>query len=154
LKELFDYQAWLEANEFALFELFVLYAIIKKYDLEFATVSFPVNRLVSSDTGIIDSDKIQERKKGISDEIEKLLGKDTVDQNTQIINDRAKDEGCPRLDYVSGKDYAMPLLLMRMRRMVKFRAENAVLKQRLAMKCDVSGLTEISSWLTQKLIST
>jgi len=151
LSELFDYQAWLEGNELALFSLFVLYAIAKHYNLELASVSYPVNRLVSSNVGIIDSEKLQERKKSVSDHMEKILGKNTVDQDIQAINDRVKDSGYPRLAYVSGKDYAMPLLLMRMRGMIKFRAENAVLNQRLAMKCNVSELAEISTCLTQEL---
>ncbi len=69
IEKLFDYQAWLKENELALFDLFLLYAISKKYSLEIPTVSYPVNQLVSSNTGFIDSDKLQKRKKTVANEI-------------------------------------------------------------------------------------
>ena len=153
IRGLFDYPAWLEGNELALFDLFVLYSLTKKYDLGIASVSHPVNRLVSSSNGMIDNNKIQERMKAVSEEIEKEVDKNIVEKDSQSINDLVRENGYSKLYYVSAKDYLIPLLLMRMREIVKFRAENAVIKQRLAMKCDISELTEISSHLAQELTS-
>lgn len=142
-----DFQQWVKENEEELFNLFVTYAIAKCVLPELPTITFPVNKLVSSPKGVIDVDKIANRKKAIKDELlNHNSDEELIKQKEAIIN---KVEACAgkKLNFVSGKHYLLPLILMRMKAITKFRAENRVIKQRLAMKCDITELMDVAECL-------
>jgi hypothetical protein len=140
IRAAFSFDEWVDAIGFGLFNLFVLYAIASEVVPTRATVSFPVRNLVGSPVGFIDDEKLQKRMSEITELILSVLTQDELKARVKSMVHYAKFVTSNRLSFVSGKDYLMPLVLMRMRSVSKLRADNAVIKQRLAMKCDVSEL--------------
>ncbi len=134
------FEKWVSGNQDPLFELFVVFALAREIIPSRKTVSEGVGGLVSSDNGIVDRGKVDARKKEVLMEIEKVMEKKRGRRRMGKI--RRDGERCRRdlLSYVSGKEFVLPLLLRRMRKTVKLRADNVVVKQRLAMRCDLSEL--------------
>jgi len=139
IERAFAFDDWVQSNEQELFELFLLYAIAKQRCSEFPTTSFPVKRLISSDLGIVDRAKIAIRKQEVERYLQKTVSPQLLDETKEAIARHVSRDQRSKLRFVSGKDL-MLLLLVRMRRTTKLRADNEVIKQRLAMKCDVSEL--------------
>ncbi|MCG8039092.1 MAG: DUF4435 domain-containing protein [Candidatus Thiodiazotropha taylori] len=139
----FDYLGWVTANEELLCNLFVVYSIAYRVAPDMQTVQYRVNQLVNNNKGEACASKVGARIKEIEDILIDRIGADSYqkekERSLSLINTGSTNQ---LIKYVSGKDYLMPLLLMRMRRLVKFRAENKILKQRLSLKCDVQGLKD------------
>jgi len=141
IKSEFDFGYWVRSNEHELFELFVLYALAKKVCPEFPTVSYSVSKLVSSNHGIVDFAKVEERKNEVKKSLLEIVDSNLLrDQCRDALNMTCQHFG-DKLRYISGKDYLLPLILMRMRWITKLRADNEVIKLRLSMRCDVSDLS-------------
>ena len=134
------FQKWVEENEPAMFDLFVLYAIARTVCPSTVTVSHPVNRLVSGSDGIVDYAKLDARMHEIEEELLAVLTADELAERKAAIAANSDKRCTGKLVYVSGKDCLFPLIIVRMRQITRLRADNRVIKQRLAMKCDVAEL--------------
>ncbi len=138
----FNYTEWLGENYKHLIYLFIEYGISFALTPELQTISYPITKLVSSDKGIVDKDKIQKRIQDLHNEI---LGKVSHEEINLL---RKKIESVVPISYdslyiyVSAKDYLLPLLLTRFRTITKSKATNINIKLRLAMKCNIELLTE------------
>lgn len=144
----FGFAEWVKQNQSSLFDLFLDYSLLKKYLPEIPTVSFKVNNLLSSGDGIVDEVKVAKRKQEMEKLLVEYIGLKKYQNQKEQIKKNIKlcwDERLKR--FVSGKDYLFPLVLMRMRSITKFRAENKVLKLRITLKCDVNELSELSKQL-------
>ncbi|TGM97314.1 DUF4435 domain-containing protein [Leptospira dzoumogneensis] len=147
LKKLFDYENWKINNETILFDLFVHFAISHKYSIGIATVSNPISHLVSSSDGIIDLAKFEKRKIELISEMLRVIATTDIESSCKEIFERVVKSNVNPIDCISGKDYLLRLILMRMRQIVKFRADNSVIKQRLAMKVVHQDFYEILDYL-------
>lgn len=143
LEEAFDYSGWVAANEDLLCDLFVVYSIAHKVKPELQTVQYKVNKLVANNRG----EACEEKVKARIDELEIILKQEIGDEaynaeKTSVMSLVEKCEGSALVKYVSGKDYLFPLVLMRMKTLVKIRAENKIIKQRLSLKCSLDSISE------------
>lgn len=138
----FDFSNWIKENEEPLFELFVIYAIAKELCPDLATVSYKINQLVSSNTGVIDISKIEDRKNSIQQEILKIISAKDLSDFKETILERVNSSGTKKIHYISGKDYIFPLLMMKMKSITHIRSDKKVIQQRLARKCDITELSE------------
>lgn len=138
----FDFNNWVKSNTDILFELFILYAVAYKNSINCETISYSINRLVSSGDGIIDCSKVHERSTKIKEMLLDKISEDELGVQIELVRKHAELYRDSKMRFISGKDYLLPLALMRMRKITKFRAENDVIKLRLAMKCDVAELEE------------
>ena len=146
IKEDFDFDDWVSKNEKILLFLFVYYAIAKDVCPDLKTVSYSVAKLASSDNGIVDEEKISKRVKEVKDAILNCISEKELQKIYNSVWSSILSKQKP-LSYISGKDYLFPLIFVRMRRMTKIRSNYNVIKQRLAMICDVSELSEISLFI-------
>jgi hypothetical protein len=136
----FNYNEWLNRNIDQLFELFIEYAIVFKVKPSEQTVAFPVNKLVSGDTGNIDANKLGNRISNLNNMLIDLVGIEQYSKYREQVLQQYKTSGLSKLDVISGKDYIFPLLKTRFRSTVKTNATDLNLKQRLAKKCHISGI--------------
>lgn len=136
----FSYDKWRISVEKNLFKLFVLYAIANESIPEFATISFSVHGLVKNQTGELDEIKVGLRCKVVVDNLLTKLTRKELNKKIKIFYKQSQSLSADKLHFVSGKDYLIPLIFMRMRWVCNIRSDNLVIKQRLAMKCDVSDL--------------
>lgn len=136
-----NYSDWINANSEMLFDLFVVYSLVKKNIPEVKTVSYKVSSLVSNDSGEVCTVKIANRIRDLELLIIDAIGADALSVEKSKIINRAKENNSMRLlKYVSGKDYLLALLLTRMRKIVKIRSDNKVIKQRLSGKCNIESI--------------
>jgi len=147
LREKFSFADWVHQNESGLFALFVLYAISRNACPDDTTVSYPVNKLVSSNHGVVDAAKLKLRMEEIEKKITSLISRDELSRRVDELSSICRSSGNPLLSYVSGKHYLFPMIIIRMRNTTKLRADNKVIKQRLAMRCDVSELSRVATMI-------
>lgn len=148
IAEALKFEEWIEVVAEPLFELFLVYAAIRRVCPDVITVGFPINRLRSTGDGMIDEDRIAQRRNELV-----RLGETTVGECefTEILNDvrnKNKVRGLAMLHYVSGKDYVLPLFFLKLRSVVKLAATNISLRQRLAYHCNIDELRDIEDCIS------
>ena len=139
---------WVARNETGLFNLFVLYAIAHISCESELTVSFPVNQLVSGADGVVDQTKLCRRMEETRNAVLQCLSEDEISAFETRISSRCDQANQPKLSYVSGKNYLFPLIIVRMRQITRLRSTHKVIKQRLAMRCDVRELSAAARLIT------
>lgn len=142
IKTDFDFSNWIKENEEPLFELFVIYAIAKEFCPDLNTVSYKITQLVSSSTGVIDIDKVKDRKNSIEKEILKIFSKEDLNDHKKRILKRVNSSNTRKIHYISGKDFLFPLLLAKMKLITYLRPDKKVIQLRLAKKCDITELSD------------
>ena len=135
LKQTFNYAEWKLANEDKLFNLFVIYALIFKILPEIKTVTYPANKLVSSNNGMIDEIKLSERITNLKDSIVERIGSTQLDEEIAKLQANVLSQISEKLDIVSGKDYLYPLLRTRFDSTVDNRVSHSIFKLRLSKHC-------------------
>lgn len=140
--EEFGFDDWITTNEEILFNLFVEYALVKKHCSNEPTVSYSVHKLaIPKEWGVVDIEKTNLRIETMSTSVINEIGQERYDLEKREIIERAKPFWSSKLiKYVSGKDYILPLAIMRMKKITKFDVNSKVLKVRLAKKADVEEL--------------
>ncbi|WP_426993964.1 DUF4435 domain-containing protein [Methylomonas sp. CM2] len=138
----FNYTEWLEDNYTHLLYLFIEYGISFTLTPELQTVSYPITKLVSSDKGIVDKDKIEKRIKYLGNEVSRKVSHEKIDAVRKKIESIVPINHDSLYVYVSAKDYLLPLLLTRFRTITKSKATNINIKLRLAIRCNVELLNE------------
>ena len=136
----FNINDWIIKNQL-LIDLFIVYALSKKYIPAEQTVSYKINKLISSNSGYIDETKVQTRIKNIKNMIIKDIGESTFNEEFKQIKLRYQYYNL--LDIVSGKDYLLPLIIFKMKQITSFKHENCKLKFRLAKHSDVKYFEKI-----------
>jgi hypothetical protein len=147
IKELLDFQSWLNLNETHLVNLFIIYAICFRYLPHQQTVGFKVKSLCSSNTGIVCPTKVETRIIELKDKLINLFGEEKLNHEIAITNERIKNKGDRLVRYVSGKDYLLPLLITRLQSFMRFSSNSTLIRIRLAMKSDVSELNNIVTYI-------
>ncbi|MNG01394.1 hypothetical protein D3C84_843720 [compost metagenome] len=111
------------------------------------TVAFDISNLVSSNTGDVDHNKVATRKSAITSAIIERIGADEYGRHRSRIEAFAFNSEDAFLKFVSAKDYILPLLLMRIRRITSTKAPNVNIKLRLAMICNLTGIADSKQYV-------
>lgn len=147
LADLFNFDEWVSNNCYPLLNLFIEYATSFTLCPDIKTIKFPINNLVSSNKGVIDELKVERRIQEIKNIIlsrhdilkyEKLR-KQIASQITFCSDDF--------LRFISGKDFLLPLIITRLKSIVKTKISNINFKLRLAMNCNLTPLENSKQYI-------
>lgn len=133
---------WINKNEGLLINLFVYYGLCHIFLPSIQTVGIKYSNYISSDSGFVDADIVNTK---IS-ELDEMLRHDI--DSSLLDNEKKKLEKnislyCRPIDLVSGKDYLLPLAILRMKKITKFTYKNESLKIRLAKKCNLAPISNL-----------
>lgn len=148
IKSELAFQNWLNHNETLLIDLFICYAISMEMTPELPTVSLKVNDYVNDDTGFVDAKKVYAKIASRRSEIISRVGQVDYDERWNEIKEFIK-ENETKHTFISGKDYLLPLLQMRMRKVIKYTASAISFRHRLSNSCRL----EIFDGLKEKVLT-
>lgn len=132
-----DLTGWFEKNELCLSRLFVCYAVCKKLDPCIKSVGFSVHKLTKEqDKSTLCSLKVSRRVYCIYKSLCKNHGSASVRSVYANINDIAARRRI--VEYVSAKDYILPLLYIHIKGVCKFNIGMESMKVMIASHADVS----------------
>lgn len=143
----FDFDGWLGLNSTLLAELFTEYFVCHYFCPEQETISYPVNRLVSSDVGVLDPRKVNEKISEL-----RCLVLERVDNSVYYakrieVKRKFMEDPLAVLRYSSAKDYLFPLLYTRSKSVVRMNVEKLRFKLRLAKKCELHHLSSCEGYI-------
>lgn len=143
----FDYEGWKSLNKTKLKNLFIEYAISRVLNPAEPTISYEVRNLVSGSDGCLDDVKLTNR---LADLASKAIGK-VGEENYRVAKERIiaeyENSQLEDLDFVSGKDYLLPLLKTRLRSTVRTLMSDVNLKIRLSKACSVNRLSNCRDYV-------
>jgi hypothetical protein len=143
LSTTFDYDKWYEEQTPLFKELFLEYAIEKKNSLGLQTVKYPVNKLRSRDAKnkllcTLDLELVHQRIENLKSDILELISEITYSQDKSLIEQ--KTEQTETYKFVSAKDYILPLVFERLKKVANnTKADVDNLKYRLSKICEVDA---------------
>lgn len=142
LTNVFNFSEWIRANDHYLTELFIEYALMRKFLPLEKSVGYRISNLLSSDDGCVDPTKVMNRILELSRQMIDIAGSDVYNRERNIIVNRISGLGDRKsLIVASGKDYLLHLLNLRMRSITRIQCTRESLKIRLATYCDISLLS-------------
>lgn len=140
LERKLNFEEWLNSNFELLSDLFTEYCVCHHFCPEVTTISYPVQKLTSSDNGILDEDKVERRIGDLKNKVlEEVKYEDYIAKRLEIEN-RFKEGPETILKYSSAKDYLFPLLFTRSRSIVKMNMKHVIFKLKLASRCNLLHL--------------
>lgn len=134
----FSFTRWCDENLESLVALFKAYAVARCLLPSIPTVSRAVRTFVADGSGNVEAAKVEKVVQEIASAVDERHG--------QGVFQAALDElgVAPRsaapMHALSGKDYLLPLMLIRMRSIHSFKSTNASVVTRLAHRCETSGM--------------
>lgn len=140
IKTKLSFDSFIYRLEKNFFNLFVLYAVVKKFSPSTTTVAYSVHHLNPSNEGIPDRVRVKNRQNEMQNLLCKCINKSQTRKEVSDIKSYCKGSGRHSIDFISAKDYILPLLFMRMRHISNVCPRNSIIKQRLAFLCDISRL--------------
>ncbi len=140
LYELFDFGGWREHNKKYLVPLFIEYAIAQKLSTPIKTIKYKVSKLILEENGLVDGGLVHTRISEVKEHSINHAGEVRYNKEKILIEASVDHSDCSLLKYVSGKDYLMPLLMHKLRKLVSSCPSNINIRQRVAMKCDINLL--------------
>lgn len=145
---IFDFQGWLTRNGHQLCSLFLVFSIAHEHCPHIPTVSRPLRNFIGSSMGDFDESKVSSCISELRQAVNESCGLGFFDESVSSLESK-HNKYSPQvlIRIVSGKDYLFPALMMRARQIVKIRADNTVIKLRLARRVDVSELAELRTLL-------
>lgn len=144
LRRDFSYYIWFGKNSKILYDLFVEYATSFTLNPTEATVSYSVQNLISSGDGNLDEQKVRNRINHLKSLIDQHP---SYEETKRKIIDKCKNSSCNTIDFVSGKDYIIPLIYLKIKRCVPTKISKINFKIRLAFKCDISNIREAEDYI-------
>lgn len=147
IKTRIDFNSWSRENENLLLSLFIVYAICFKHLPHEQTVSFKVSKLCSSNSGVVNSEKVRARKDELTTKLIAFFGEERMNTEIEIIKERIKEKDEKLLRFVSGKDYLLPLLITRLQSFLRFPSNSIAVRLRLAKKANADELKEIETYI-------
>ena len=138
------FSKWLTQVCNQLVRLFARYAVAHAWQSEVQTVGFKIKYLVQNESGEIDHVKVRQRSRQVEEYLNRMREKKEV--RLQIANNLRFMRRCgcsPVKKFVSGKDYLLPLMLIRLNNITKLRSHQRVIKNRLAMMVDIAELKHL-----------
>ncbi|MBU2844414.1 DUF4435 domain-containing protein [Acidithiobacillus ferriphilus] len=143
IKRKLSFKAFISKFEKDLFTIFVLYAAVKRISPSTATVAYSVHHLEPSRDGTPDRELLKDRQSEMQKILFGKINKSHTKKTVREIKYYCKGLNRQPIDFVSAKDYILPLLFMRMRYITSNCPRNSIIKQRLAFLCDISRLKVI-----------
>ncbi|EOV0147233.1 hypothetical protein ACOIXN_004718, partial [Vibrio vulnificus] len=126
---------------------FVEYGVAKRIAPTLQTVAFGYSGLVSTNTGEVDPEKVKRRIFDVQKETINIAGKELYDKTKAEIAALVDHNEESLLSIVSGKDILMPLIMMRCKRLVNFKAPNLSVKLRIANICDLNSMKNLPDFI-------
>ncbi|MFD2599041.1 DUF4435 domain-containing protein [Sphingobacterium corticis] len=142
-----DFEYWLSENEQTLVDLFIIYAICHRYIPDEQTVGYKVSKLCSSNSGIVNPDKVMERKESLLSKLIPILGEEKLQQEINSIKERINRDDRKLLKFVSGKDYLFPLIITRLQSIMRFPSNSISVRLRLAKKANADELKNLENYI-------
>jgi hypothetical protein len=144
-----NFEDWILKNEDLLIELFIIYSIVIKNNIGIKTIKFKITNFYNGQPGVVCKDLIRNRINYLKEQTLFLFPEMDFNHEIRERSERIIDRQNKLLRYISGKDYLMPLIKNRITQQNRFNPDNISLKIRLAKKCDVSELNNISEYIFQ-----
>jgi Protein of unknown function (DUF4435) len=135
-----DHPAWMVGIGSRLISLFILYAVSSKLCPSVSTIGFNVHRLCTKTaTGqvALSDEKVRARMRALARDCSAAAGLQAISTERRKIASRAAADGNPTR-FMSGKDYLLPLLRLRLSFEIGFRGSLDELRVRLARHYDVA----------------
>jgi len=143
----FNYESWKKNNTELLVKLFIEYGTCFKLAPDIPTVSYEIKNLISSNSGDLDPQKTNNRINQISSTVLERVGEDKYKETKKQITTRLNQDPENSLRFISGKDYILPLLYIRLRTITKTKTPKLNIKTRLAMKCNISKIIACQNYI-------
>lgn len=143
----FDYEGWENLNKTKLKDLFVEYAISRVLNPSEPTIAYEVRNLVSGSDGCLDDAKLTSRIADLSSKAIAKVGEENYRVTRETILSEYESSRLEDLDFVSGKDYLLPLLKTRLRSTVKTMMSDLNLKVRLSKSCSVNKISNCREYV-------
>lgn len=144
-----SFEDWLARNSGPLRRLFVAYGAANGLAPSFRSVGLGYTSLLSDDSGVVDPLKVEDAILGLKQRVDEVGGEGAFDCAFRSV-ERAHAMKSDRdfvLHFVSGKDYLLPLLRLRMNKVVRFAKSFGLLKTNLAGEAAISELRDVESFM-------
>lgn len=143
LKRAFDHDGWVRRSTPYLRELFIVFAVAHKLRSGIKTVKCGGSAICASELADVDEGKVAAIVENILTDLVTHFGQEVVDTIRSEVEGRIDASHCFVSTYVSGKDFLLPLMIVRLRALTKTKAPNLNLKIRFAKKCDTTALSDV-----------
>lgn len=132
-----------------LLELFIVFALLRKYMPEEKTVSYGLaNFTTGGKKPILNIEKINKYINETHESLCDTLGYEAIVNDKIEIYERMGDSPEEGFRYVSGKDFLFPLLARHMREITSIKASKDSLKIRMAKACDLNKLSPLREYVS------
>jgi hypothetical protein len=141
---------WLKSISHSLIELFLHYSISHENALGFPTVSYSIGRLCRQVSGVtvLDVEKVNDRVKEFRNKIITEIGEEKYNNSIYELRTKWPSNVDTLLKIVSGKDYILPLIAFRFKKLKGKETYNLKwesLRMRLAKTCELNALAELKN---------
>lgn len=146
LRALLNFTAWEDRNRELLIDLFVTYALAKKHTPTIPSVSYKVSNLIRDNKGFLDEEKTRSRIQQLYDQMKFQAGEEKIIKDRSDIYARI-GEGNSLKKYISGKDYLMPLITLRLKSIIDTRLVKLTMKHRISSRCDITDIQDLENFI-------
>jgi hypothetical protein len=145
LENALEYEQWIGELGTGLRPLFCIFAVAHSLSSGIKTVKNGSKSICKDAFGNIDEAKVSTLFIRIHQELSATFGLCVIESLLRKVEKRIYEDHCFATTYVSGKDFILPLLFVRMRSICKSKASYINLKIRLANKCRTDSLSQVTS---------
>lgn len=145
IEEKLNWAQW-QASLSPLVELFIIYAAAHELRSGFPTVSNGIGSVITGTKGSppeLDIDKIQTLKANLARDLHAMFTASKVDEVVSRISERVLSLTQPE-DVISGKDFLVPLLMLRCRSVVKRAVTKDSFRLMMIRRCDTRVFEPLS----------
>lgn len=149
-KKILDWETIYKSDVLKIFELFVVFSLANKIAPEIATVSRKLSSFISqsNNEATVDYGKIDNVIHEILTEINKKLPEINI---TDLLNEQ-KIKLNPHSDkIISGKDFLLPLLDIKLKRVCKAVMTKESRNYRLAKHCNLENISGLTQFMTEEI---
>jgi len=140
---LFNLDNWWESQLKLLYRIFIEYAIEKKNQTGLTTIKYSVHRLLETNKCTLDKVLFTKRIKNLRIEIKKKISREQYNTSRCDIIRNISLKQLPINNYISGKDYILPMLFVKIKKYSNSNLADINFKYRLAKTCDTTELKEL-----------
>lgn len=145
LESALDLNNWLDHAGIELRPLFCIFAVAHFLESGIKTVKNGSTGICQDQFGNIDAIKVQNLTNTIHQELSDRYGVCVIEMLLRSVEAKISPDLCFASTYVSGKDFILPLLFLRLRSISGSKTKNINLKIRLASKCRTDVMEPVTS---------
>lgn len=140
IRKQLDWDTWVSSVESKIFPLFMLYAVAFRVGVRIPLVAYAIDRLCDKSMLPVKlcSTRIRKRMYEVGRSARTAAGIADLRSRMRTCRKHCEQLGHRRHQYISGKDYIMPLLHERLRREFSFKGDKKQLKAQLAIQYDTA----------------